>query len=81
MRLLLDENLPGKLTELLAPEVEAMTVAQQGWRGKFDGELSSACFVPAAPARTVARSLYPYRGALVATGLSRPLHYQEILRG
>ena len=39
MRLLLDENLPGKLIPLLAPEVEAVTVAQQGWRGKQNGEL------------------------------------------
>ena len=39
MRLLLDENLPSKLTGLFAPEVEAMTVAQQGWRGKDNGEL------------------------------------------
>jgi len=29
MRLLLDENLPGRLTGLLVPEVEALTVAQQ----------------------------------------------------
>jgi predicted nuclease of predicted toxin-antitoxin system len=39
MRLLLDENLPSKLTGLFAPEVEAVTVAQQGWRGKENGEL------------------------------------------
>ena len=39
MRLLLDENLPRKLIPLLAPEVEAVTVAQQGWRGKENGEL------------------------------------------
>ena len=37
--MLLDENLPSKLTGLFAPEVEAVTVAQQGWRGKDNGEL------------------------------------------
>ena len=37
--MLLDENLPSKLTGLFAPEVEAVTVAQQGWRGKDSGEL------------------------------------------
>ena len=39
MHSLLDENLPRKLIPLLAPEVEAVTVAQQGWRGKDNGEL------------------------------------------
>lgn len=39
MRLLLDENLPSKLTRFFSPEVEAMTVAQRGWRGKQNGEL------------------------------------------
>lgn len=39
MRLLLDVNLPSKLTGLFAPEVEAVTVARQGWRGKDNGEL------------------------------------------
>lgn len=39
MRLSLDENLPSKLTGLFAPEVEAVRVAQQGWRGKENGEL------------------------------------------
>ena len=36
---MLDENLPRRLTPLLAPEVEAVTVAQQVWRGKQNGEL------------------------------------------
>jgi predicted nuclease of predicted toxin-antitoxin system len=39
MGLLLDENLPRKLLPHLAPDVEAVTVAQQGWRGKENGEL------------------------------------------
>jgi predicted nuclease of predicted toxin-antitoxin system len=39
MRLSLDENLPSKLTGLFAPEVEAVRVAQQAWRGKENGEL------------------------------------------
>jgi len=42
MRLLLDENLPRRLIPLLAPEVEAVTVAQQGWRGKGNVELIEA---------------------------------------
>jgi hypothetical protein len=32
MRSLLDENVPRKPIPLLAPEVEAVTLAQQGWR-------------------------------------------------
>ena len=39
MRLLLDEKLPRKLIPILAPEVEAVTVAQQGWRGQENGEM------------------------------------------
>ncbi len=39
MRLLLDENLPGKLVGLFAPEMEAVTIARQGWRGKDNGDL------------------------------------------
>ncbi len=39
MRLLLDENLPDKLVRLFAPEMEAVTIARQGWRGKDNGEL------------------------------------------
>lgn len=39
MRLLLDENLPGNLARLFAPEMEAVTIARHGWRGKENGEL------------------------------------------
>ncbi len=41
MRLLLDENLPSKLARLFAPEMEAITIARRGWRGKDNGELIS----------------------------------------
>lgn len=37
--MLLDENMPRQLTRLFAPEIEAMTVGQRGWRGKENGEL------------------------------------------
>ncbi len=39
MRLLLDENLRGKLGGLFAPEMEAVTISRQGWRGKDNGDL------------------------------------------
>lgn len=32
-------NLPGKLTCFFTLEVEAMTIARRGWRGKQNGEL------------------------------------------
>lgn len=39
MRVLLDENLPRRLTKLLGPEVQATTVGRRGWSGKKNGEL------------------------------------------
>lgn len=33
MRALLDEHMPKALTRQFAPEIEALTVQQQGWRG------------------------------------------------
>jgi predicted nuclease of predicted toxin-antitoxin system len=42
MRVLLDENVPRKLVELFEPSVEAITVAQRGWRGMANGELLEA---------------------------------------
>ena len=39
MRLLLDENLPRRLTGLLGPKVQATTVGRRGWSGKRNGEL------------------------------------------
>ncbi|MBA3422946.1 MAG: DUF5615 family PIN-like protein [Rubrobacteraceae bacterium] len=42
MRLLLDENMPSKLAHLFAPEMEAVTIARRGWRGKDNGELLAA---------------------------------------
>ncbi len=41
-RVLLDENMPGKLTQLFAEGVEAQTVGQRGWKGKQNGELLRA---------------------------------------
>ena len=42
MRVLLDENMPHKLTRLFAPEVEAITVGQRGWKGMRNGDLLRA---------------------------------------
>lgn len=42
MRILLDEMLPRRLARLFAPEMEAMTVRQQGWGEKTNGELIEA---------------------------------------
>lgn len=42
MRVLLDENLPGRLLDLLGEEVESVTVARRGWKGKKNGELLAA---------------------------------------
>lgn len=42
MRALLDENMPKALIRLLAPEVEARTVQQEGWSGRKNGDLLSA---------------------------------------
>lgn len=39
MRILLDENLPRRLTRLFGPEVHATTVGRRGWSGKRNGEL------------------------------------------
>ena len=39
MRVLLDENLPKALVRLLAPEIEARTVQQEGWSGRKNGDL------------------------------------------
>ncbi len=39
MKALLDENMPKALIRLLAPEVEARTVQQQGWSGRKNGKL------------------------------------------
>ena len=39
MRALLDENMPKALVALLAPEIEAYTVQQQGWSGWQNGAL------------------------------------------
>jgi predicted nuclease of predicted toxin-antitoxin system len=43
LRVLLDENMPRKLTRLFdAGDVEVQTIAQRGWRGKQNGELLRA---------------------------------------
>jgi predicted nuclease of predicted toxin-antitoxin system len=39
LRVLLGENLPRRLLELLGPDVEATTVGRSGWKGKKNGEL------------------------------------------
>jgi predicted nuclease of predicted toxin-antitoxin system len=39
MRALLDENMPKALVRLFAPEIEARTVQQEGWRGRKNGDL------------------------------------------
>lgn len=39
MRLLLDENVPAKLTRFFAPEMQATTVARRGWSGIKNSEL------------------------------------------
>jgi predicted nuclease of predicted toxin-antitoxin system len=43
LRVLLDENMPRKLTRLFDTEnVEVQTIAQRGWKGKQNGELLRA---------------------------------------
>ena len=42
MRALLDENMPRALVRLLAPEIEARTVRDEGWSGRTNGHLLSA---------------------------------------
>lgn len=42
MRALLDENLPKALVRLLAPEIVARTVQQEGWSGWKNGTLLAA---------------------------------------
>lgn len=42
MRVLLDENVPRKLTCRLAPEHEATTVPESGWSGLLNGALPRA---------------------------------------
>ncbi len=37
--MLLDENLPRRLLRLFAPDVQAATVDDLGWKGKKNGEL------------------------------------------
>lgn len=39
MRVLLDENLPERLTEEFDEDHDARTVGQCGWKGKENGEL------------------------------------------
>lgn len=39
VRVLLDENLPRRLTRLLGPKVQVTTVGRRGWSGKKNGEL------------------------------------------
>ncbi len=39
MRALLDENMPRALVQLLAPEIEARTVREEGWTGRKNGLL------------------------------------------
>jgi predicted nuclease of predicted toxin-antitoxin system len=39
MRVLLDENLPRRLKRYFAEEVDVMTVREQGWSGKKNGDL------------------------------------------
>ena len=39
--ILLDENLPRRLTRLLGPGAQATTVGRRGWSGKRNGELLS----------------------------------------
>ena len=45
MRALLDENMPRALARLLAPEIEARTVQQEGWAGRKNGMLLTAASV------------------------------------
>jgi hypothetical protein len=42
VRALLDENMPKALARLLAPEIEARTVRQEGWSGRSNGDLLTA---------------------------------------
>ncbi len=42
MRVLLDEHLPHRLRRLFAPDVEAITVAYLGWKGRRNGDLLRA---------------------------------------
>jgi predicted nuclease of predicted toxin-antitoxin system len=42
LRVLLDENLPRKLTRLFGPVTEAVTVAERGWKGLKNGDLLAA---------------------------------------
>lgn len=41
MKVLLDENVPKALVRLLAPEIGARTVQQEGWGGRQNGDLLS----------------------------------------
>lgn len=42
MRVLLDENLPRRLTREFDDDLEVWTVGQYGWKGKENGELLRA---------------------------------------
>lgn len=42
MKALLGENMPKALVRLLAPEIEARTVQQEGWSGRKNGKLLTA---------------------------------------
>jgi hypothetical protein len=42
VRVLLAENMPEALVDHRAPEAEARTVQQEGWRGRKNGDLLSA---------------------------------------
>jgi hypothetical protein len=39
VRALLDENMPKALVRLLAPEIDARTVQEEGWSGRKNGKL------------------------------------------
>ncbi len=69
MRVLLDENMPRKLVELFEPGVEAVTVAQLGWRGKSNGELLEAAEKEFDSLITMDRGI-PYQQDLSAVALS-----------
>jgi hypothetical protein len=49
MRVLLDEHLDHRLRRSFDPSVEVVTVAEQGWKGKKNGELLHSPFAPSIP--------------------------------
>ncbi|UYZ62966.1 hypothetical protein [Hymenobacter weizhouensis] len=61
MKILLDENLPGKLRFDFAPEHTAHTVQEMGWSGKKDGELLGLLTISGFDALVTVDKSLPYQ--------------------